>query len=83
MAVVVGLFVVVLGVPVGVATAERRDHGQRARGRGSRLARVRMLTSLTFAIASIVSGFIYDRTGYQAAFVIGGVSVLLIAVSAA
>ena len=50
---------------------------------GHGYARVRILSSVSFAIASIVSGFVYDRTGYQAAFVIGGVSVLLMAISAA
>lgn len=33
-------------------------------------ARIRLLTSLSFAIAAILSGFLYDRTGYTPAFVL-------------
>lgn len=51
------------------------------RGRG--YARVRLLSSLSFALASIIAGFVYDRTGYVAAFVICGVAVVLMVISAA
>ena len=44
--------------------------------RGRDYARVRLLTSLAFAAATIISGFIYDRTGYALAFVIFAVAAL-------
>ncbi len=34
--------------------------------RGTRYARVRLLTSLAFATATIIAGYIYDRTGLRA-----------------
>ena len=36
--------------------------------RGRDYARVRLFTSLGFAVAAILAGQLYDRTGYQAAF---------------
>lgn len=50
-------------------------------GRG--YARVRLFTSLGFALAAIGSGFIYDLTGYAASFVLFGISAAAIAISAA
>lgn len=38
--------------------------------RGRDYARVRLFTSLGFAVATILSGFLYDRTGYWPAFVL-------------
>lgn len=35
--------------------------------RGREYGRVRLLTSLSFALAAIVAGFVYDRTGYAPA----------------
>jgi MFS transporter, PPP family, 3-phenylpropionic acid transporter len=53
------------------------------RGESQGYARVRVLSSVSFAIASIVSGFIYDRTGYPAAFVLCSVSILIAVAAAA
>jgi PPP family 3-phenylpropionic acid transporter len=48
--------------------------------RGRDYARVRLFTSLGFAVATILSGFLYDRTGYWPAFVLfalaGGVMLI-------
>ena len=51
--------------------------------RGRDYGRVRLLTSLSFAIATIVAGFIYNVTGYAAAFVLFGLAALSMAVIAA
>lgn len=51
--------------------------------RGRDYGRVRLLTSLSFAIGTIVAGFIYNVTGYAAAFVLFGLAALSIAVIAA
>jgi PPP family 3-phenylpropionic acid transporter len=45
-------------------------------------ARVRLLTSLSFALASIGAGFLYDETGFSAAFALTVVLALVIAVAA-
>ncbi len=51
--------------------------------RGRDYGRVRLLTSLSFSVATIVAGFIYNETGYGAAFVLFGLAALAIAVAAA
>ena len=51
--------------------------------RGRDYGRVRLLTSLSFAIGTIVAGFIYNVTGYEAAFVLFGLAALAMAVAAA
>ena len=51
--------------------------------RGRDYGRVRLLTSLSFAIGTIVAGFIYNVTGYAAAFVLFGLAALSMAVIAA
>src|SRR5688572_26496890 len=51
--------------------------------RGRDYGRVRLLTSLSFAIGTIVAGFIYNVTGYEAAFVLFGLAALSMAVIAA
>ena len=38
--------------------------------RSSEYARVRLLTSFAFAAATLVAGFLYDRTGYGLAFIL-------------
>lgn len=50
---------------------------------GRDYGRVRLLTSLSFAIGSIVAGFIYNVTGYAAAFVLFGLAALSMAAIAA
>jgi PPP family 3-phenylpropionic acid transporter len=50
--------------------------------RGREYARVRLLTSLSFALAAIVGGFIYDRIGYSAAFVLMPIAALVIVIAA-
>ena len=47
-----------------------------------RYGRVRLLTSLSFAISSIVAGFIYDTAGFDAAYVLGAVAAVTIALAA-
>ena len=51
--------------------------------RGRDYARVRLFTSLGFAVATILAGFLYDRTGYTPAFVLfaGATVVMLIGTS--
>jgi MFS transporter, PPP family, 3-phenylpropionic acid transporter len=49
------------------------------RGRGIRYGRIRWLTSLSFAIATIVAGFIYRQAGYGTAFVIAAGTALVMA----
>ena len=51
--------------------------------RGRDYGRVRLLTSLSFAIATIVAGFLYNVTGYDAAFVLFGLAALAMTVAAA
>lgn len=45
-------------------------------GRGREFGRVRLLTSLSFAIGTTVAGFIYQQTGYAWAFVITAAAAL-------
>ena len=42
-----------------------------------------LLASLTFAIGAIGAGFLYDRTGYDASYVLLAVAAVLIALTAA
>ena len=51
--------------------------------RGRDYGRVRLLTSLSFSVASILAGFLYNGTGYQAAFVVFGLAALALAIAAA
>jgi PPP family 3-phenylpropionic acid transporter len=51
--------------------------------RGRDYGRVRLLTSFSFAVGTIAAGFIYNVTGYDAAFVLFGLSALALAVTAA
>jgi PPP family 3-phenylpropionic acid transporter len=51
--------------------------------RGRDYGRIRLLTSLSFAVASIVAGFIYNQAGYTASFVLFGLATLALALSAA
>ncbi|MFL5686563.1 MAG: MFS transporter [Chloroflexota bacterium] len=48
-----------------------------------RYGRVRLLTSLSFAVASIAAGFLYDVAGFDATYVLAAAAALTIAVSAA
>jgi PPP family 3-phenylpropionic acid transporter len=50
--------------------------------RGRDYARVRLFTSLGFAVAVILAGQLYDRTGYAAAFVLLGAAALVMVVAA-
>ena len=52
------------------------------RARGGSYARVRLFSSLAFAIATISAGLIYDRTGYAAGYVLFAAAALLIALTA-
>ncbi|HSL76712.1 MAG TPA: MFS transporter [Candidatus Limnocylindrales bacterium] len=45
-------------------------------------ARVRLLTSLSFAVSSIAAGFLYDSAGFAAAYVLAVVFAVAIAVAA-
>jgi MFS transporter, PPP family, 3-phenylpropionic acid transporter len=45
-------------------------------------ARVRLLTSLSFAVSSIAAGFLYDRTGFDAAFALAVLLAVAMAVAA-
>jgi len=47
-----------------------------------RYGRVRLLTSLSFAIASIAAGFLYDQAGFDAAYILAVAATLAIAVAA-
>ncbi len=47
-----------------------------------RYGRVRLLTSLSFAIASIAAGFFYDQAGFDAAYILAVAATLTIAVAA-
>jgi MFS family permease len=47
--------------------------------RGRDFGRVRLLTSLSFAIGTTVAGFIYQQTGYAWAFVIAAAAALVMA----
>jgi MFS family permease len=51
--------------------------------RGRDYARVRTLTSLGFAAAAIIAGFIYDQTGYETAFALFVAGAIVMAVAAA
>ena len=51
--------------------------------RGRDYGRVRLLTSLSFSIATIVAGFLYNVAGYRAAFVLFGLASLALALAAA
>lgn len=50
--------------------------------RGRDYARVRLFTSLGFAVAAIGSGFVYDAVGYAPSFLFCAVAALVMAVSA-
>jgi PPP family 3-phenylpropionic acid transporter len=50
--------------------------------RGRDYARVRLWTSLGFAVAAIAAGQIYDRLGYSAAFVLLGGAALVMVIAA-
>ena len=47
-----------------------------------RYGRVRLLTSLSFAIASIGAGFVYDTAGFDAAYVLAVIAAVTIALAA-
>ncbi len=51
--------------------------------RGRDYGRVRLLTSLSFSVASILAGFLYNETGYRAAFVLFGLAALAMTLAAA
>jgi PPP family 3-phenylpropionic acid transporter len=51
--------------------------------RGRDFARVRLFTSLGFAVAAIGSGLLYDRTGYTPAFALFAIAALVMAGAAA
>lgn len=51
--------------------------------RGRDYGRVRLLTSLSFSVAAIVAGFLYNVTGFGAAFVLFGLAALAMTVAAA
>ena len=51
--------------------------------RGRDYARVRLFTSLGFSVATILSGFLYDRTGYFPAFVLFAVAAAVMVAAAA
>ena len=51
--------------------------------RGRDYARTRLFTSLGFAVAAILSGFLYDQTGYWPSFVLFALAAAAIVVSAA
>jgi PPP family 3-phenylpropionic acid transporter len=52
------------------------------RARRGGYERVRLLASLTFAIGAIGAGFLYDRTGYDASYVLLAIGAALIVVTA-
>ena len=47
-----------------------------------RYARIRLLTSLSFAMSSIAAGFLYDAAGFDAAYVLAVVAAVSMAVAA-
>ena len=49
------------------------------RGRGREFGRIRLLTSLSFAIGTTVAGFIYQQTGFAWAFVMTAAAALAMA----
>jgi PPP family 3-phenylpropionic acid transporter len=51
--------------------------------RGRDYGRVRLLTSLSFSVAAIAAGFLYNVTGFGAAFVLFGLAALAMTVVAA
>lgn len=51
--------------------------------RGRDYARVRLFTSLGFAVAAVLAGQLYDRTGYSAAFVLLALAALAMTIAAA
>ncbi len=51
--------------------------------RGRDYARVRLFTSLGFAVAAVLAGQLYDRIGYSAAFVLFALAALAMTVAAA
>lgn len=51
--------------------------------RGRDYARVRLFTSLGFAVAAVGSGFIYDRLGYTPAFAFFAIAAVVMTISAA
>ncbi|HEX7474252.1 MAG TPA: MFS transporter [Candidatus Limnocylindrales bacterium] len=52
-------------------------------GRGRGYARVRLLTSFSFAVGTVAAGLVFDRTGYRPAFVIAAVCALAMAIASA
>jgi MFS transporter, PPP family, 3-phenylpropionic acid transporter len=52
------------------------------RPRGGSYERIRLLTSLTFAIGTVAAGFLYDRTGYDASYVLLAAGAAAIALTA-
>jgi PPP family 3-phenylpropionic acid transporter len=50
--------------------------------RGRDYARIRLLTSLSFAVAAISAGFVYDRTGYDPAYALMAAAAVVMAVAA-
>ncbi len=50
--------------------------------RSAEYARVRVLTSISFAIASVLSGQLYDRTGYEAASLLLAACAVVLALAA-
>ena len=47
-----------------------------------RYGQVRVLTSLSFALASIGAGFLYDRAGFEAAYILAAGAAVIIALAA-
>ena len=47
-----------------------------------RYARIRLLTSLSFAVSSIAAGFFYDSAGFEAAYVLAVAAAIAMAVAA-
>jgi len=52
-------------------------------GRGRGYARIRSLTSLSFALGTVAAGLVFDRTGYRPAFVLAAGCALAMAIAAA
>jgi MFS family permease len=50
-----------------------------ALGRGHQYGRIRVLASVSFAIATIVAGAVYQQLGYQWAFVLAAIAALVMA----
>jgi PPP family 3-phenylpropionic acid transporter len=83
MAVIVGIFVVYWVFSSSWQPLSDAIAVNALRARGGSYERIRLLTSLTFAIGAIGAGFLYDRTGYDASYVLLAVTASLIALTAA